>query len=268
MPYIQKVRIGTKPINNIIRNAGDFLKKNGGAYFHIVNLNPEIFTYASKNALYRKIINKADEILIDGIGISILAKIVGLNVGEKLAGTDLMIKMINVANKKKKKVLLLGGFNHSSEKTAEFFQKKYPNLKIFFHPGSKNIRLETKRESLQIFTYILKIRPDFLFVAYGPPFQERWIYKNRDKLKGIVCMGVGGSFNFFSNTIRAPVIVRALFLEWLWRFIFEPNRFLKKSPIYIYFLIYFVLFSLINRVKIICLSLIENTAAKIKAFKI
>jgi len=266
MPHIQNVRIGVRSINEIIQDVIDFMNNKGSAYFHIANLNPEIFTYAAKDGQYREILNNADEILIDGIGIGILAKIVGVKVGEKLAGTDLMTKLIDIANRKRKKVLLLGGFDNTSEKTAQFFQKRYPNLKIFFSKGAQNIKSETKEENRQVLDDIKKFRPDFLFIAYGPPWQERWIYKNKDRLNGIVCMGVGGSFNFFSNTLRAPSIIRSFALEWLWRFIFEPKRFFKKISGYIYFLIYSVFFSLIKRIKTICFNLIKRTAIKINVF--
>jgi len=266
MIYIQKVRVGTKCINGMIQNVILFLSNKSHDFFHIANLNPEIFTYAAKDSSYRKIINDADEILIDGIGISLLAKITGVKAGEKLAGTDLMIKLIDIANKKRKKVLLLGGFDNTAEKTARFFQKKHPNLKIFFSKGAENIKTETKKENRQVLDDIKKIRPNLLFVAYGPPWQERWIFNNKEELKGVVCMGVGGSFNFFSNTLRAPLIVRSLTLEWLWRFIFEPRRFLKKMSVYIYFLTYSIFFSFIKRVKIICFNLIKRTAIKINIF--
>jgi N-acetylglucosaminyldiphosphoundecaprenol N-acetyl-beta-D-mannosaminyltransferase len=267
MSYIKKVRIGTKRINEIIQNINLFISNKNNVYFHIANLNPEIFVYATKDREYRRIINNADEILIDGIGISLLARITGVKVGEKLAGTDLMIKLIDIADKRGKKVLLLGGFYNSAEKTAQYFQKKHSSLKIFFTAGVQNIKSETKQENKHVLKYIEKLKPDFLFVAYGPPWQERWIYKNKDKLDGIVCMGVGGSFNFFSNIVRAPLFIRSLSLEWLWRFIFEPKRFVKKIFVYIYFFIYSVFFFLIKRVKITCFSLIKKTIIKINILK-
>lgn len=267
MLYIQKVRVGTKCINEIMQNVILFINNKKSVYFHIANLNPEIFIYATKDRQYRQIINNSNEILIDGIGISLLAKIIGVKVGEKLAGTDLMIRLIDVANEKKKKVLLLGGFDNTAKITAQFFQKKYPNLTIFFTPGAQNIKSETKEENIQVLANIKKICPDFLFVAYGPPWQEKWIYKNSGKLNGIVCMGVGGSFNFFSNTVRAPSKIRSLTLEWLWRFIFEPKRFFKKILIYMYFLTYSIFLFLTKFIKTICFSLIKNITIKTNVFK-
>ena len=263
MSYIHKVRIGTKQINNILKSVETFLDKKNNSIFHIANINPEIFMLATKNSYYRKIINNANELLIDGIGIIILAKIIGVAVGEKLAGTDLITKLIEIASQKRKKVLFLGGFKETAKKTAIFFQNRYSHLKIGYTSGAQNIKKETTDENIQVLNYIGQFKPDFIFVAYGPPWQEKWIYKNRDKLKGIVCMGVGGSFNFYSNQVRrAPNCLIHMRLEWLWRFILEPQRIITKGPSYIYFLMYSLLFCLDKRIITRCFSRKNITTIK------
>ena len=66
---------------------------------------------------------------------------------------------------------------------------------------------------------------DILFVAFGSPKQEKWIYENLPKLDVTVAIGVGGSFDFISGKVkRAPVFIRNLGLEWLFRLIIQPWR--------------------------------------------
>lgn len=69
--------------------------------------------------------------------------------------------------------------------------------------------------------------PEILFVAFGMGKQEKWIYENLAKMPNIkIAMGVGGSFDFISGHIkRAPLFMRRLGLEWLYRLIQEPQRF-------------------------------------------
>ncbi|MFA5136791.1 MAG: WecB/TagA/CpsF family glycosyltransferase [Patescibacteria group bacterium] len=239
MVYITEIKIPAKKINKLTRNIVQFLDQKSNSYYHVVNLNPETYIFAIKDPSYKTIINHANEILIDGIGIKILAKIKGIPAGEKLAGTDFMLKLIALSVKRKERVMFLGGFGKTAMKAAAHFQEKYPFLKIASFEGAKNIRSSSKQEESYAIELIHKFKPHYLFVAYGPPWQERWIYQHKDDLRGIVCMGVGGSFNFFSSkAIRAPVYVIKSNFEWLWRFIFEPVRTLKKGPTYIYFVIY------------------------------
>jgi len=65
----------------------------------------------------------------------------------------------------------------------------------------------------------------FYLLEWAPPKQEEFIYKNLETLNVKFAMGVGGSFNVFSNEFkRAPVIIQNLGLEWLYRFILDPRR--------------------------------------------
>lgn len=78
---------------------------------------------------------------------------------------------------------------------------------------------------------------DILFVAFGSPKQEIWIYENLDKLPVKVAIGVGGAFDFLSGKIkRAPFWIRKAGLEWLFRLINQPWR-IKRQLALIKFVI-------------------------------
>ncbi len=69
-------------------------------------------------------------------------------------------------------------------------------------------------------------------MALGAPKQEKWIYKNKDKLKVKIAMGVGGSFDVIAGKVkRAPYIYRKLGLEWLYRLIKEPWRYKRMMAL-------------------------------------
>ena len=71
----------------------------------------------------------------------------------------------------------------------------------------------------------------------GVPKQEIWIYKNKDKLKVPVSIGVGGSFDVISGNIkRAPLWMQKHGMEWLFRLIKEPKR-IKRIMHLPYFII-------------------------------
>ncbi|GIW62185.1 MAG: N-acetylmannosaminyltransferase [Patescibacteria group bacterium] len=263
---IEGVKIGNYRIKELLILVDEFLKSKKNKYLHIVNMNPEIFIRATKSSFYRHVINSSDAMLIDGIGIKLLSSIYGRATGERLAGTDFAEKLILYAYKNKKRVFFLGGFNSTAKKSAFFFKKKYPNLQVYYSAGAKKIARESIQENEKIIKKIQKFKPDFLFVAYGPPWQEIWIFSNKEKLRGIVCMGVGGSFNFWAKKVlRAPLLVRRIGFEWLYRFLVEPRR-LPKIRFYIYFFIKYILYFLFKKTKTWCFNLVKSTITKIKAF--
>jgi len=54
--------------------------------------------------------------------------------------------------------------------------------------------------------------------------------RNKDRLGNMVGVGVGGSFDVISGTIkRAPVVFRKLGLEWFHRLITQPSRIMRMA---------------------------------------
>ena len=80
----------------------------------------------------------------------------------------------------------------------------------------------------QIVQNIAEAKPDVLLVAMGIPKQEKWIARHREALGVPVLIGVGGTLDVLSDTVkRAPKIMRQLKLEWLWRVLANPRKLSK-----------------------------------------
>jgi exopolysaccharide biosynthesis WecB/TagA/CpsF family protein len=64
----------------------------------------------------------------------------------------------------------------------------------------------------------------------GVPTQEIWIRENKDKLKNVKLFVAGGAIlDFLSGRVkRAPLFVRQMSLEWLFRLVLEPVRLWKR----------------------------------------
>ncbi|MDD3471568.1 MAG: WecB/TagA/CpsF family glycosyltransferase, partial [Syntrophaceae bacterium] len=68
-----------------------------------------------------------------------------------------------------------------------------------------------------------------LLVAFGAPRQDLWINEHLDETNAKVAIGVGGLFDFYSGRIpRAPVWMREIGMEWLYRLLQEPGRLWKR----------------------------------------
>lgn len=197
------VKIDNLIIEEALRKVEGFLED--GQQHYIVTPNPEFLVKAQKDEEFRKILNQADLAVADGIGLIFASWFLGQPLKQKITGTDLMEKICQKAAQKKWSVFLLGDREDSLVKeTADQLKKKYPGL---------DIKTDLKEASI-------------LFIAFGAPWQEKWIAQNLKKMSSVkLAMGVGGAFNFMAGRIRrAPKFFQRLGLEWLWRLFCQPWR--------------------------------------------
>ena len=69
---------------------------------------------------------------------------------------------------------------------------------------------------------------DILFVCLGAPKQEEFMYKYKGEIGTGLCCGFGGTLDIIAGTAkRAPDIFIKLGLEWLYRLLKQPSRFVR-----------------------------------------
>lgn len=220
------VNIDDITIDQALEKALDLLNSPGKHY--IVTPNPEFLLAAGSDSEFKEILNEADLSLPDGAGLKLSGKI-----NNTVSGTDLMEKLILVSEEKAFTIGLIGGRNNIAVKLKKCLLKKYPNLKVLIADGNfevNNLGEEaygSKSDQKTISEVINNTQTniDFLFVAFGQVKQEKWIFKNLLHLNVKVAMGVGGAFDYLSGEVpRAPLLMRSLGLEWLFRLITQPWR--------------------------------------------
>ncbi len=190
---------------------------NQGKKYFIVTPNPEIIMMARNDKELKEIINNASLRVPDGVGLKLSGDIVC-----NTPGIDLMEHMIKLSQDNGFTVGFLGGKEGVANKASECLKKKYPKLNVVFawSGGQVDVNGEMIGKGFNAFP-----KTDILFVAFGPPKQEKWIAKNLDKIPVKVAMGVGGSFDIISGNIpRASKWIRKLRFEWLFRLVIEPWR--------------------------------------------
>jgi N-acetylglucosaminyldiphosphoundecaprenol N-acetyl-beta-D-mannosaminyltransferase len=73
-------------------------------------------------------------------------------------------------------------------------------------------------------------QPDYILVAMGYPKQEQFLDTCKSKLSYGLGMGVGGAFDALTGRVRlAPYWVSCFGLEWLYRCIQQPKRFIRVA---------------------------------------
>ena len=207
---------------DILKVLEERVKKNKKTY--VVTANAEIAMYAKKNISYFNIITKADYIVPDGIGIVKGAKILKKEIKERVPGIELMVNLLEIANKFNQKVYFYGAKEEILEKMIEKIKVEYSNINIV---GYSNGYIND--DNNEITNDIINLKPDYIFVAKGAPLQDKWIDKVIQKVDSGLFMGVGGSFDVLSGNVkRAPKIWQKLNLEWLYRIAGDPKRW-KRS---------------------------------------
>ena len=212
-----------------------FLSK--GKKYYIVTPNPEMIVQAQKDEEFKKILSSSDLAIPDGVGLIWAAKVLNLDLKEKITGTDLAEKICELSAKKSYRIFFLGGKDNIGLRAKKNLEDRYPGLNIV---GTDCGQASLKDED-RIIQKINRNGPiDFLLVAFGAPKQEKWIVRNLDRLNVRVALGVGGALDYFAKEKRrAPKWLRDRGLEWLFRLILEPKRIRRQArlPVFVYLIL-------------------------------
>ncbi|HEY1851268.1 MAG TPA: WecB/TagA/CpsF family glycosyltransferase [Candidatus Binataceae bacterium] len=191
-------------------------------------VNPDCLNIAYADASYRRVLEGADRVLPDGVGIHLACRISGTSLVANVNGTDLFPRICERAAIENLSLFLLGSAPGRAEESARNMQLRFGDLKI---AGTRSGFFEAYEESALI-EKINCSNADILLVGLGAPRQDKWIADNLRRLRPSVKIGVGGLFDFYSEEIsRAPQWMREIGMEWLWRLIMEPRRMWRRYVI-------------------------------------
>ena len=190
----------------------------------IVTINPEMISSAQKNSDFAEIINSAELVVADGIGVEIGLKILGYKV-KRIAGIDLGKALVEKFTASGKSVAMIGAKPGVVDSAIENLSKEYQNLNVVYSHDGYFDNDEDLIES------VISANPDLILVALGSPKQEFFIHNLKEKLPNSTLIGLGGSFDVWAGVVeRAPIIYQKLGLEWLYRTLKEPKRFKRIFP--------------------------------------
>ena len=201
------------------------LSRKGGKLFYA---NAHTMVTAAKDAALQKALEAADLLLADGSGVRWGSKLIGTPIEHNLNGTDLVPALCKQGAAHGLSIYLLGADPGVARDAAANLKQRYPGLTI---AGTRNgyfadSQLDDVRKEIR------EAKPHLLLVAMGVPKQEIWINEHAHKLPKIACMGVGGLFDFMANRVpRAPMLMRKIGFEWVWRLAMEPKRLWRRYVI-------------------------------------
>jgi N-acetylglucosaminyldiphosphoundecaprenol N-acetyl-beta-D-mannosaminyltransferase len=194
---------------------------------YLVTANVDFLVQAQEDVELQRILFDAHLVLCDGTPLVWASRMLGNPLPERVAGSDLVPLLIRVAAQKNYRLFFLGGTPESTEVALANIKAQYPRLSIVAYSPPFNKLLEMDHDEIK--RRIQEARPDFLFVSFGCPKQEKWITMHYQSLGVPVSAGVGGTIDFLAGHLkRAPVWMQRTGTEWIFRLLQEPRRLFRR----------------------------------------
>ncbi len=221
------IQITTDPKLDIIKEVEKALSEH--RQLVITTPNPEIIVEAHHNQDFKVALNAADISLPDGTGIVWALKRQGIVIS-RILGRDFFINLLELSEKHRWKVALVGASPESNHQSAERIRKNYGEIEVLeivdiFLDKQGNMTSENKKTQEEIIDELKTFKPQILTLAFGHPKQELWANKIRANFPESVVITVGGTLDYFSGQVpMPPQIFSSLGMEWLFRLIVQPWR--------------------------------------------
>ncbi len=199
------------------RRGAELLEED--CFHYVVTPNPEFILAAEGDGEFRAVLNGADLVLPDGIGVVYSARILGRPLQGRVPGIEFAEDMLACLNGTGGRLYLLGAKPGVAEEAGRRILERYPNLTLC---GTQDGYFKDEEAAL---LKVAAARPDLLFVCLGAPKQEKWMARWGRHTGARLAIGLGGALDVFAGSVeRAPESWRKLGLEWAYRLKKEPKR--------------------------------------------
>ena len=199
------------------RRGAELLEED--CFHYVVTPNPEFILAAEGDGEFRAVLNGADLVLPDGIGVVYSARILGRPLQGRVPGIEFAEDMLACLNGTGGRLYLLGAKPGVAEEAGHRILERYPNLTLC---GTQDGYFKDEEAAL---LKVAAARPDLLFVCLGAPKQEKWMARWGRHTGARLAIGLGGALDVFAGSVeRAPESWRKLGLEWAYRLKKEPKR--------------------------------------------
>ena len=188
-------------------------------FHYVVTPNPEFILAAGKDEEFRRVLNSADLVLADGIGVVYSAKIKGTPLKGRVPGIEFAADMLSCLSQRGGRLYLLGAKPGVAEEAGRRIVERYPGVTLC---GTQDGYFKDEEAAL---LKVAAARPDLLFVCLGAPKQEKWMARWGKHTGARLAIGLGGALDVFAGRVeRAPESWQKLGLEWAYRLAKEPRR--------------------------------------------
>jgi N-acetylglucosaminyldiphosphoundecaprenol N-acetyl-beta-D-mannosaminyltransferase len=207
-------------LSGTLHRLQDAKDKKTSCFLTTPNLN--FLALSQQDADFRNSVLHSDLVIADGAPIVWLAKLLGIPIHERVAGSTLF-EALGKERRSKMKVYFFGGPSGvAAEASARINENSTGLTCVGYHsPGFGTI---AEMSESSIIEDINLSDADFLVVALGAKKGQAWIVNNLQKIKAPLVSHLGAVVNFEAKRLkRAPVALQKSGLEWAWRIKEEPH---------------------------------------------
>lgn len=194
----------------------------------IVTADATALVIAHDDPVFRRLLENAALITPDSAGVVWAMGRAGFAGQRRVSGVEIADRLIARSAETGYRVFFLGAAPGVAELAAERMRLKHPGCNIV---GARHGYFPPDDDAL-VAREVADAKPDILLVGMGMPRQEKFILGTQEMIGAPVAIGVGGSFDVFSGkTRRAPRVLQAMHLEWLWRLLLNPSKIAKVKAL-------------------------------------
>ncbi|MEI6644132.1 MAG: WecB/TagA/CpsF family glycosyltransferase [Novosphingobium sp.] len=199
----------------------------GSAGHYISITNTESLYHARRLPNHAAFICGSDFSLCDGVGVIVAAKAAGNHIS-RYNGPILQLDASAFGASRGWRHFYLGGTNGSAAEMGRRLSAQFPGMCIcgIYEPPFRPL---TADERAEMIAQIKQSEADIVWVGLGLLKQEAMIADIKDEVGAAWLVGVGAAFDYHSGRVPwAPLFLRNLGLEWLFRLIVQPRLRAKR----------------------------------------
>lgn len=221
---------GTAPVRVTVEDRAALLsdlerRLARGQGFSVATLNLDHAVKLGRDAAFGRAYAAHSHVTADGNPVVWLSRLAGQRGVRLVPGSELIVPVAEVAARAGLPVALFGATEASLTAAARGLVAQVPGLRVAltlappmgFDPEGPAAEAAIRA--------IGDSGARVVFLALGAPKQERFAARAQERLPAVGFLSIGAGLDFLSGAqVRAPVWVRALAAEWLWRLAHEPRR--------------------------------------------
>ncbi|KIN61605.1 Glycosyl transferase, WecB/TagA/CpsF family protein [Sulfitobacter noctilucae] len=192
--------------------------------FALATLNLDHLTKLPTDSAFLAAYRAHDFVVADGRPVVWLSHLAGKPL-ELMPGSDLILPLCALCAELGVSIALVGSSDAALEGASDALKTRVPGLTVSYLRAPPYGFDPTGTLADEIFAELEASRAGLCFIALGAPKQEIFAAKARLKAPSVGFASIGAGLDFLSgDQQRAPLWMRKLALEWLWRALQQPRR--------------------------------------------
>lgn len=221
-PTFDMVNIAIQTQDSLLADLEQHFENGRG--FTVATLNLDHLVKLRRSEAFRDAYDRHTHVVADGNPIVWLNRLAGRQVG-LVPGSDLVMPVAAVAARRSVSVALLGATTETIELAAHRLEAVNPNIDIVAKIAPSNNFDPFGTEADACLNEIEASGARLCMLALGAPKQELFAARGLERIPHCGFLSVGAGLDFIAGTKkRAPLWVRKLALEWLWRLASDRRR--------------------------------------------